>query len=157
MIGRLLKASQMDSNFCTSKEPLKILPGSRIYCTTLAVTLGCSGRKLAWCPTPPRLSQDRCRPPTHPCVYVTAPAPAMSSPDPGHCRGTGLERRAASQNLLGRNPPPNLIPLFTIYESYLLDQETLFVAIVFPAISYPNFRHLLLERVLKSIYVRHQS
>lgn len=157
MIGRFLKASQMDSNFCTSKEPLKILPESRIYCTMLAVTLCCSGRKLAW-RQPPRLSQDCCCPPTHtpiPAVHVTAPA--MSSLDPGRCRGTGLERQAASQSLLGRNPPPNLMPLFPIYESYLLDQETFLVAIVFPAISYPNFRNLLLERMLKSIYVRHQS
>lgn len=82
MIGRLLKASQMDSNFCTSKEPLKILPGSRIYCTTLAVTLGCSGRKLAWCPTPPRLSQDRCRPPTHPCCVCHSSCSCYEFPRP---------------------------------------------------------------------------
>lgn len=69
-IGRLLKASQMDSSFCTSKEPLKILPGNGVYCTTSAFTRGCSGRKLAWCPLPPQLSQDRRSPPTHLCCVV---------------------------------------------------------------------------------------
>lgn len=102
-------------------------------------------------PTPPQQPQGHSYPhPAGSCISQRLPC-RETQPDPGHCR----ER--AGRKLLGRKLLLSLTTLFVIWGSYLLDQETFFAAIQFPAISYPNFCHLLLQRVLKSIYVRHQS
>lgn len=71
--------------------------------------------------------------------------------------GNKREQTGNLQNQPGNKAMPNLTALPTLYGTYLLDQEIFFAAIVFPATSYPNFCHFLLQGVLKSINVRHQS
>lgn len=47
--------------------------------------------------------------------------------------------------------------LLALGGAYLLDQERFLVAIIFPAISHPDFCHFLLQGVLESFYVRQQG
>lgn len=151
---------QVGSHFYTSKDARKSLPANWvdfISAVTVAFrgTVGTKAARVSCTPTSSLKTTSHA--PIPPPGGACHGACCDMCPDPGHRKGPSREAQAVSKTLLGRKPQPHLATLFTLSGSYLLDQETFLVAIIFPTVSYPNSRHFLLQRVLKSIYVRHQG